>query len=158
MAVPLIYSCWEGFFKTATTKCLIVIRDKNLQAKDATPQQRALWLKRASFFNSYIDMLRNVMDLDADIQASERHAKQKSKVKKGQHTLLAATLEKLDNWHAISLDKAIEPESLILTFSNINRDVVDLNAAITGLDALPLYNAINFSQLEALVGKRNSIG
>jgi hypothetical protein len=158
MAVPLIYSCWEGFFKTATAKCLIVIRDYNLHAKDATAQQRAVWLKKAPFFTSYVDMIRNLMELDADAQATERHAKQKSKVKKGQHALLSATLEKLDVWNLLALDKAIEPESLILTFSNVNKDVVDLNAAITGLDKIHLYSLINFSQLEALVGKRNSIG
>lgn len=158
MAVPLIYSCWEGFFKTATAKCLITIRDQNECAKDATAQQRAAWLKKASFFKSYVDMLRNLMELDADGQASERHAKQKSKVKKGQHSLLAATLQELDTWHAGSLDKSIEPESLILTFSNVNKDVVDLNAAITGLDKIPSYALIDFTQLEALVGKRNSIG
>lgn len=158
MAIPLIYACWEGFFKTATAKCLIVIRDQNHQAKNATAHQRAAWLKKASFFKSYVDMLRNLMELDAEAQAVERHAKQKNKVKKGQHALLASTLAELDNWHSNCLDKNIDPGSLILTFSNVNKDVVDLNASITGLDNIASYKLIDFSQLEALVGKRNSIG
>lgn len=158
MAIPMVYSCWEGFFKTATTKCLIVIRDGNVQAKDATAHQRAAWLKKANFFKSYVDLLRNVMELDAEAQAEERHAKQKSKVKKGQHVLLAKTLEELDGWHISCLDKTIPPESLIMTFSNVNKDVVDINAQVIGLDQVSSYGSIDFNNLEALVGKRNSIG
>lgn len=158
MAVPLIYSCWEGFFKTATAKCFIVVRDFNERAADASAQQRASWLKRAPFFMKYVELIRNMMELDADVQAGERLAKQKSKVKKGQHVLLATTLSELDNWHSSCLDKSIEPESLILTYSNVNRDVVDLNANIVGLDTVPTYSQIDFSQLDGLVGKRNSVG
>ena len=45
-----------------------------------------------------------------------------------------------------------------MTFSNVNPDVVELNAQAIGLAAYPAFKALKLGRLHDLVGSRNDIG
>jgi hypothetical protein len=45
-----------------------------------------------------------------------------------------------------------------MTFSNVNEEVVNLNAQAIGIHSFPAFAAIGFGRLHDLVGRRNEIG
>jgi len=45
-----------------------------------------------------------------------------------------------------------------MTFSNVNQDVVEINASAIGIAEFPPFKEIKFGRLHDLVGRRNEIG
>ena len=45
-----------------------------------------------------------------------------------------------------------------MRFSNVNQDVVEINAGAIGIDDFPLFKEIKLGRLHDLVGRRNEIG
>ena len=56
------------------------------------------------------------------------------------------------------LDIAINTDDLVMTFSNVNPDVVELNARSIGLDDFERFRDLRLGRLHDLVGQRNDIG
>ena len=65
----------------------------------------------------------------------------------------------ITRWLASSpLDANVDADSLVMTFSNVNPDVVQLNAEALGMATFTDFVAIKFGRLHSLVGLRNNIG
>jgi hypothetical protein len=45
-----------------------------------------------------------------------------------------------------------------MTFSNVNPDVVEINAMAIGIDEFPQFKNLKLGRLHDLVGQRNDIG
>jgi hypothetical protein len=56
------------------------------------------------------------------------------------------------------LDQTINTDDLVMTFSNVNPDVVDLNARAIGIADFPKFKSLKLGRLHDLVGQRNDIG
>lgn len=46
-------------------------------------------------------------------------------------------------------------DSLVVTFSNVNKEVVRMNSEVLQLDTVPSYLKMDLSRLDELVGRRN---
>jgi hypothetical protein len=83
---------------------------------------------------------------------------EEKKIKKGHFGILCEFLTAFDGWLQSELDEVIDTDKLVMTFSNVNPDVVQLNAESIGIDNSPQFKAIKLGRLHDLVGQRNSIG
>jgi len=59
---------------------------------------------------------------------------------------------------AEAIDSSIETDELVMRFSNVNEDVVEINASAIGIAEFPHFQKIKFGRLHDLVGRRNEIG
>jgi hypothetical protein len=71
---------------------------------------------------------------------------------------LSEFLGSLDGWHSSPLDQSVDADSLVMTFSNVNPEVVAVNAKALGMASFPDFVAIKFGRLNSLFGLRNNIG
>lgn len=146
IATPMLYSVWERCFTLCHAVGLRFIRDMTLKAIDLDPSQRSIWLLHTPFYKSLTSRLR------------EGFASAPKKIKKGQFSLLCEFLPKLDEWLLNGLDRSIPTDSLVMTFSNVNPDVVELNALALGIADFPQFKSLKLGRLNDLVGQRNDIG
>lgn len=145
IATPMLYSAWERCFTLCHGITLRLIRDLAVKANDLKMPQRAAWLIKSQFYRSFIDKLKNI-----SLTASDSS--------KGEFSLLCEFLLKLENWLNESLDQAIDTDDLVMTFSNVNPKVVEINAQVIGINEFDNFRAIKFGRLHDLVGRRNGIG
>lgn len=146
VATPMLYSVWERCFTLCHAVGLRFIRDMTLKAIDLEPSQRSIWLLHTPFYQSLTSRLRDGFNSIP------------KKIKKGQFSLLCEFLPKLDEWLLNGLDQSIPTDSLVMTFSNVNREVVELNALALGIADFPQFKSIKLGRLNDLVGQRNDIG
>jgi hypothetical protein len=144
IATPMLYSIWERCFTLCHSIALRLIRDLTVTTNTLSAPQRSVWLLRSPFYRSLVDQLRN--------NAAS------SKTKKGEFAILCEFLPKLDNWLLNSLDQTLNTDDLVMTFSNVNDDVVDINAQAIGIVDFPTFKALKLGRLHDLVGRRNAIG
>lgn len=147
MAVPMLYASWERCFTMCHSIALRVIRDMTKAAMDLNGPQRAIWLFQTPFYQSYIARVNK----DSMDYANE-------KIKKGHFSNLSDFITKTDEWLKKSLDQSIAVEGLVMTCSNVNPDVVDINAQSIGINEIRQYKALRLGRLHDLVGRRNGIG
>lgn len=155
MVVPILYSVWERAFSVWTAICLKVAQHQYTTARDCPPALRAFWLRKADFFKSFVDSVRDVMELEREDNQLPQTAK---KITKGGFHLSMQVLTKLDEWHDLPLSAKGSTESLVITYSNVNEAVVATNAGAIGLMELPSFAQLDLTRLSELVGIRNSIG
>lgn len=158
MAVPMLYSVWERAFSSWTAICLKVIQECNAAAKDCPPAARAYWLRKADFFRSFIDSMRDVLELDKEDSIAQQAGNIRRSTKKGTFNLSGQILLELDKWHAAPLKATQDHKDLVITYSNVNDAVVRTNAEAIGLSSLPSFANLDLSDLSKLVGIRNGIG
>jgi hypothetical protein len=103
---------------------------------------------QAGFYQSFTKKILNAAS------AAEGEARPK----RSHFPTLAEFLRGLDEWSLSPLDKSVETNSLVMTFSNVNVDVVILNAEALGISSFPAFGEIKFGRLHSLVGHRNNIG
>lgn len=154
IAVPMIYSAWESFFTSSIAICFRALKDINQLANQHSPSIRAVWLQQESFFNRYIDMIKNIYDIDAHKSLEEKMSNMKKKVKKGHYKLTTEVLQKIDTFNSTSLDRNVNVDDLVMTFSNVNKVVTTMNMEVIGLDP----ENLGLEQLDGLVGLRNAFG
>ena len=157
MTVPILYSVWERAFSNWTTICLKVVQDNYLKAIDCPPKTRAYWLRKADFFKSFVNSVRDVMELEREDSVFQQTAGFKKKITKGGFNLSSQVLSQLDCWHEKPLF-AKDLSSLVITYSNVNDAVVLTNAEAIGLTELASFSKLDLSRLGELVGIRNGIG
>lgn len=156
LCIPLLYSTWERLFTIGHSLCLRIIRDKFRTAGECPPESRALWLRHAPFFKSFVDVTRGLIELDRELGQSEKIKKMKEKTSKGIYQSTVKMIESLDEWNSLPLNADVS--DLVMTYANVNQHVAELNAAIISLEKVSTFSAINFSLLDKLVGLGNVIG
>jgi hypothetical protein len=103
---------------------------------------------QADFYRGYTQKLLNTASLGGS----------SGKPKKSHFPTLLEFINELDNWLVGPLDPNVDTEALVMTFSNVNEEVVNLNAQAIGIHSFPAFAAIGFGRLHDLVGRRNEIG
>jgi hypothetical protein len=154
IATPMLYSVWERCFTLCHAITLRLIRDVTSTASALSAQQRAVWLLKSPFYNSLVDRLRNP-GRPRDAAAS---VDMRPKTKKGEFIIMSEFLSQFDNWLLNGLDQAINTDDLVMKFSNVNPDVVELNARAIGITNFKKFGQLKLGQLNDLVGQRNDIG
>lgn len=154
ISIPMIYSSWESQFTSAIAICFRGLKDIDKSACEHDTSIRAVWLQQASFFSSYIDMIKNIYDIDAHKSLAEKMSSMRRKVRKGHYRLTADVLNKIDVFNATKLDSDVNVDDLVMTFSNVNKLVTEMNMEIIGLD----HTNLDLSRLDNLVGLRNAFG
>lgn len=158
MTVPMLYSVWERAFSSWTAICLKVIQECSASAKDCPPLARAYWLRKADFFRSFVDSMRDVMELDKEDSIAGQAGNIRRTTKKGTFNLSGKILTELDRWHEMPLKASHDHKDLVITYANVNESVVKTNAEAIGLHELASYSSLDLSELSKLVGMRNDIG
>ena len=147
LVTPMLYSVWERCFTLCHAIALRLIRDSTKSAQALSPTERAVWLLHTPFYNSLVYKLKN--------QGVSEEGK---KLKRGHFAALCDFLTQLDSWTAGKLDQSIDTDTLVMTFSNVNPDVVNLNAKAIGIDKGIPFQQIKLGRLNDLLGHRNGIG
>ncbi len=157
MTIPILYSVWERAFSNWTAICLRVVQDNYFRAIDCPAKTRAYWLRKADFFKSFVDSIRDVLELEREDSTFQQSTGFRKKITKGGFSLSSQVLLQLDDWHEKPL-AAKDLSSLVITYSNVNDSVVTTNAEAIGLSELHSFSMLDLSRLGELVGMRNGIG
>lgn len=158
MSVPILYSVWERAFSGWTAICLRVVQENYPRAIDCPAKTRAYWLRKADFFKSFVDSVRDVMELEREDSVFQQTSGFKKKITKGGFNLSSQVLSQLDEWHDRPLNAKVDMTTLVVTYSNVNDVVVTTNAEAIGLTDLRAFAELDLSKLGELVGIRNGIG
>jgi len=148
LVIPILYAAWERCFTFCNAIAWRRLREECPAASTLSSHERAAWLMQAGFYQGYTKKLLNTSSVGED----------ETKLKKSQFPTLSEFLGSLDGWHASPLDQTVDAESLVMTFSNVNPDVVKVNAEALGMTTFPAFVAIGFGRLHNLVLLRNNIG
>lgn len=148
IATPMLYSVWERCFTLNHAIALRLIREVTTHPGALRATERAVWLQKSNFYKTYSE----------NFQTRILKESVNKKLSKGHFSALSSFLEDLDKWSSEQLDSGIDTEDLVMTFSNVNPEVVELNAKAIGIDSYELFGNISLSRLHELVGRRNEIG
>jgi len=147
IATPMLYSAWERCFTLCHAIALRLMREATPSPSSLGVQARAVWLMRTTFYQSLMGKLQHLGSAESE-----------TRVKRGQFPALCGFLKEFDKWSKEPLDRNIETDELVMTFSNVNQSVVQLNADAIGLSDISQFKALSFARLDELVGRRNDIG
>jgi hypothetical protein len=152
IATPFLYAVWERCFCTSFGIMTMVVSHQHTTPAAMSPNQAALWLQKEPFLNSFFDKIRKrTPELD---QGNNRKI-----VTQSAYNALVDFVKNLLHWHSGQIKNTQNDGDLVMTFSNVNGTVLDLNAEAIGLAQLPEF--INFrrkvGRLDDLVGRRNDI-
>jgi len=106
-----------------------------------------IWLIRTPFFRSLVSRLQ-----------TQTYVEEEKRPKRGQFSALCEFLIALERWLRSAIDPAIATDELVMRFSNVNQEVVEINASALGIADFPPFKQIKFGRLHDLVGRRNEIG
>jgi hypothetical protein len=143
----MLYSAWERCFTLCHAIGLRLLRDFAANPQALATSARAVWLIRTPFFQSLVSRLQ--------VQTA---AQEERRPQRGQFSALCEFLLSFERWLADDIDPAIATDELVKRFSNVNQDVVEMNAGAIGIAEFPLFKEIKFGRLHDLVGRRNEIG
>jgi len=146
LALPMFYSAWERCFSLCHSIALRLIRDEVHAPHFLKPDERAIWLLNTGFFASLSARIKN--ELPADEKAIGR----------GQFAAVCEFLKNYDSWSGTRFDGAAKLDDLVMTFSNVNPSVVEVNATAIGMRQYPDFAKLRLGRLNDLVGRRNDIG
>lgn len=143
MSIPVIYAAWEGFFRISCSVCLRrkFFRGKKIKSYDE--RYAALWLQKQSFLNSFLDRLLSSMNL----------GKPPKKATAGKYRALVNFTGSIMQWLDEPANHLQNFDDLVMTHSNVNKDVALVNSEIIGLDV----SQVDFGRLDDLLGRRNDI-
>jgi hypothetical protein len=148
LVTPMLYSAWERCFTICNAVVWRRLRDESVAAHSLTSAERAAWLMKTSFYQAFTQKLLNAANPGED----------GIKLKKSHLPILQEFIGDLDHWLAAPLDPNVDTDGLVMTFSNVNADVVKINADVLGISSFPAFKVIKFGRLHDLVGRRNEIG
>jgi hypothetical protein len=147
LVTPMLYSAWERCFTLCHAIGLRLLREFAANPQALTPSARAVWLIQTPFFQSLVSRLQ----IQTALQEERRP-------KRGQFSALCEFLLSFERWLTDGIDPAIATDELVMTFSNVNQEVVEMNASAIGIAEFPRFKEIKFGRLHDLVGRRNEIG
>ncbi|WP_046270893.1 MAE_28990/MAE_18760 family HEPN-like nuclease [Pseudomonas syringae] len=143
MSIPVIYAAWEGFFRISCSICLRRKFHVERKLKSYEDAYATLWLQRESFVDSFFDKLFNSVSL----------GKKPKKLNTGRYGALTIFTGKIKEWLEKPANHLTNFDELVMTYSNINKEVTELNSTIIGLD----ITNVKLGRLDDLVGQRNNI-
>lgn len=143
MAVPVIYAAWEGYFRISCSICLRRICYREKKAKLYPEKYAALWLQKESFVDSFLQLLFNSMQI----------GRPQKKLNAGKFNALAKFSTDTRNWLERPVNHLYNFDDLVMTYSNVNKEVALLNSEIIGFQV----GEIDFSRLDELLNRRNEI-
>lgn len=143
MAIPMIYAAWEGFFKLTCSICLRRYCLRGKKYKSYPDKYSALWLQKESFVNSFFDKLLSSMSL----------GKKQRKLSSGRFTSLSSFSGSMRDWFEKPINHLENFDELVMTYSNVNKEVTQFNAEIIGLN----IEQVDLAKLDELLGRRNNI-
>jgi hypothetical protein len=146
MAVPIVYSAWEGNFRVVVSICLRRLHDSKLAAGKYDGKALALWFLKSPAYQSFRAKVLNFSDPFRDDTQREG---------KGLYEATSEFLSLVSPW----LDSALQApigghDKLVMTFSNVGPRVVKANAGAIDLDLAK----VDLGRLNQLVQQRNEIG
>lgn len=145
MATPMLYSAWERTFTLCHSIALRLLRSSMRNPAALAPSQRAIWFMRASCFSSFRDRW-----FEAGLNDKGP--------KRGRFTAVCDFLQEFEAWCQDPFDLTGDTEELVMTFSNVNPEVVEVNAKAIGFAETAAFGQCKFGRLNDLVGRRNDIG
>lgn len=146
---PFLYSVWERCFTTCIGIMAGYVRGETESAKKLSHKLAALWLQKEGFHKSYLDKISRMA------KKTER-----KEITGSAYAALSEFLSEYRTWESNPINPAIDPAELVMTFSNVNCAVLDVNAEAFALESVPEYAKARrgMGRLEDLVGRRNDIG
>ena len=142
LAIPMIYAAWEGYFKLVCSLCVKRKCQVGKKTKAYEPMYSTLWLQKEPFVQSYLQSLINSMQPGRATRASF-----------AQYEALTAFAGSVTDWMDEPVNHALDFESLVMTYSNVGRDVVKTNARAIDMD----LTGVALGKLDELLGRRNGI-
>lgn len=143
MAIPVIYAAWEGYFRLACSICLKRQCYVGRKAKVYDKKYAALWLQREGFFDSFLKKLVDSMQLGRPTR----------RISSGKYTATVEFSGNMNEWFNKPISHLSNFDDLVMTYSNVNKDVATLNGEIIGLN----LDNVDFSRLNELLNRRNDI-
>ena len=132
LALPMLYSLWERCFTLCHSIALRLLRESCANPRAMKASERAIWLIQASFYQSLIAKLTIYTPGDRS-----------TKPKRAHFPALCDFLAELDGWFSQPLDTSLDTEALVMTFSNVNPEVVELNTTAIGV-----RDSVAFAQIK----------
>lgn len=142
-AIPIIYAAWEGYFRVTCSICLRRRCTPGVKVKKYDHGYATLWLQREAFVETFFRNLFNSMTLGKDNR----------RINSGRFQALSNFTNEVNLWLERPLNHAANFDDLVMTYSNINPDVVKLNCSVIGIDV----SQLDFSKLNEVVSRRNGI-
>ena len=156
-SVPIYYSAWEKFFKDCVAIGLKVVANIYNSAGDADAQKRVFWILKEPEFKSFVDVIRSIIEISYIEAESEQRNKFRKRVTKGLAQDTARIVEWFDRFNSERFSPKLDYEELPLTFSNVNKDVIEVNLKLLGGLEEDQYDSDDYKTLDELVGTRNAI-
>lgn len=142
LAVPMIYAAWEGYFKLVCSLCIKRKCETTRRAKLYANGYSTLWLQKEPFVQSFMQSLINGMQPGKAVRAST-----------AQYDALRNFSGNIAGWLERPVDHTLDFETLVMTYSNVNKDVVAINAGAIGLGLA----GVTLGKLDELLGWRNNV-
>lgn len=147
LALPAIYSIWERAFKTSTSIAIKYIQNNTASASDLKPRIRTLWFQKSSIYQKFLsNSLRKSIE-----------SKKAEKKESNNFSFLADFIHEYEEWTKSDL-RNVDPDQLVMTFSNVNQKVIEFNESAIGAEHGKLTQDMDLISLSAMVGRRNDIG
>ena len=143
LAIPIIYSAWEGYFRITCSICLRRLCHQGRRIRTFDHKYTTLWLQREGFVESFLQSLLNSMTPGRDSR----------KISPGRFNALAKFSENTSQWLDQPINHATNFDDLVMTYSNVNPEVAKLNCGIIGIDV----TNVDFSKLNEIIERRNNI-
>lgn len=143
MAIPMLYSAWEGYFRISVSICLRRLCMRNRNAGSYPKEYITLWLQRETFLSSFYKALLNSIDLNVN----------QKPINKARFNALTDFQASVRNWLNRPVNTSTNFDKLVMTYANVNGEIAQLNADVIGLDV----SSVDFSPLNELLARRNDI-
>ena len=156
-AYVLLYSHWERHFVQSLALTLKVLAIECTSADEATSGQQSFWLKESPHFRSVIGTIREILEYDYESSFRRHVLKLKNKADKSAFKLAMRNLADLETWRNQPLTAACDFDELIATFSNVKKEVVELNCTAIGIVDRSEWANVDLSKLDSNVHRRNMI-
>lgn len=152
VATPFLYAVWERCFSTSFGIMAKFIRETHQYPAIMSANQAALWLQKEPFLQSFIDRIRQ-RPPESEKEIARRTLNQ------GAYKTLVSFMTSMVTWYSERNHSGTDDGELVMTFSNINAAVLDLNAEAIGLSEIQEFKDFRkkVGRLDDLVGRRNDI-
>lgn len=153
---PILYAIWERFFRLSVASVIKFIIDTELPIRKMNTEKQSAIMARSIFVSRFIDRVRNIPFPESP--NSETNPFKKAKTSRGLVSHIREFSTSFIQWKENNKEEtALEPEKLVMTFSNVDSNVVEFNGDFWGFSCSDLYKSIDLSPLNAFVGRRNCI-
>lgn len=145
MCLALAYSQWERFFRQSHGICFRLIQSVYKKNSNCPASLQPVWYRRSREFQKLVQFINTDRKLEAATQETKSPFEFADKLLRNTQAWVSSTMGHEDI------------DSLVVTFSNVDKKVVEFNAKILGIDQDPKYKNLDLGELNNLVGRRNDV-